>query len=64
LWVSRLFLRKVKMTLNLPVLGLVDSDPYGTFASRSLATSLPSLLVQSKAACSLLGMEVRCIIGV
>lgn len=27
--VGRLFLRKVKMTLNLPVLGLVDSDPYG-----------------------------------
>lgn len=27
---SRLFLKKVKTTLNLPVLGLVDSDPYGT----------------------------------
>ena len=26
---TRLFLRKVKTTLNLPVLGLVDSDPYG-----------------------------------
>lgn len=25
----RLFLRKVKTTLNIPVLGLVDSDPYG-----------------------------------
>jgi len=26
---SRLFLVKVKMTLNIPVLGLVDADPYG-----------------------------------
>lgn len=26
---TRLFLRKVKMTLGIPVLGLVDADPYG-----------------------------------
>jgi len=26
---TRLFLKKVKTTLNIPVLGLVDSDPYG-----------------------------------
>jgi meiotic recombination protein SPO11 len=26
---TRLFLRKLKFTLNIPVLGLVDSDPYG-----------------------------------
>jgi meiotic recombination protein SPO11 len=26
---TRLFLKKVKETLNIPVLGLVDSDPYG-----------------------------------
>jgi meiotic recombination protein SPO11 len=26
---TRLFLKKLKMTLNIPVLGLVDSDPYG-----------------------------------
>ena len=26
---TRLFLRKLKQTLNIPVLGLVDSDPYG-----------------------------------
>ncbi|RYG48511.1 hypothetical protein EON67_07545, partial [archaeon] len=28
-WACRLFLKKLKSTLNLPVLGLVDSDPYG-----------------------------------
>lgn len=26
---TRLFLRKLRMTLKLPVLALVDSDPYG-----------------------------------
>ena len=26
---TRLFLRRLKLTLNLPVLALVDSDPYG-----------------------------------
>ena len=26
---TRLFLRKLKQTLKIPVLGLVDSDPYG-----------------------------------
>jgi DNA topoisomerase VI subunit A len=26
-----LFLRKIKLTLNLPVLALVDSDPYGAW---------------------------------
>jgi meiotic recombination protein SPO11 len=26
---TRLFLKKLKATLNVPVLGLVDSDPYG-----------------------------------
>lgn len=26
---TRLFLKKLKTTLNIPVLGLVDSDPYG-----------------------------------
>lgn len=26
---TRLFLRKLKLDLNIPVLGLVDSDPYG-----------------------------------
>lgn len=26
---TRLFLKRVKTTLNIPVLGLVDSDPYG-----------------------------------
>lgn len=27
---TRLFLKKLKTTLQIPVLGLVDSDPYGT----------------------------------
>jgi len=26
---TRLFLKKVKTTLNIPVLAMVDSDPYG-----------------------------------
>lgn len=26
---TRLFLRKLKATLKIPVLGLVDADPYG-----------------------------------
>lgn len=26
---ARLFLRKLKLTLKIPVLALVDSDPYG-----------------------------------
>jgi len=26
---TRMFLKKLKETLNIPVLGLVDSDPYG-----------------------------------
>lgn len=30
---TRLFLKKLKSTLNLAVLGLVDSDPYGLKAS-------------------------------
>ena len=28
-WLCRLFLRKLKDTLKIPVLALVDSDPYG-----------------------------------
>ena len=30
---TRLFLRKLKEELNIPVVGLVDSDPYGACAS-------------------------------
>lgn len=26
---TRLFLKRVKSTLNIPILGLFDSDPYG-----------------------------------
>ena len=26
---TRLFLKKLKVELNIPILGLVDSDPYG-----------------------------------
>lgn len=39
---TRLFLKKLKTTLKIPVLGLVDSDPYGTPArlpARSLCVS-------------------------
>ena len=32
---TRLFLKKVKETLKIPVLGLVDSDPYGLKVTRA-----------------------------
>ena len=28
---TRMFLKRIQSELNLPVLGLVDSDPYGTY---------------------------------
>ena len=34
---TRLFLRRLKMELNIPVLGLVDSDPYGRTPSPCVA---------------------------
>ena len=41
---SRLFLKKLKTTLNLPVLGLVDSDPYGVSpAPHALVAPLPCM---------------------
>lgn len=33
---TRLFLKKLKTTLQIPVLGLVDSDPYGAFLRGTL----------------------------
>eukprot|EP00882_Tetradesmus_deserticola_P019761 GHRQ01021298.1.p5 GENE.GHRQ01021298.1~~GHRQ01021298.1.p5 ORF type:complete len:126 (+),score=39.81 GHRQ01021298.1:490-867(+) len=62
---TRLFLRKLKLTLKIPVLALVDSDPYGlkilsVYMKGSMNMSYDSRCV-TRTPCNVCSSKVRCV---
>ena len=61
---TRLFLKKIKTTMNIPVIGLVDSDPYGLKARPSPSPTpspSPSLSSSPSPSPSCLLVDLECI---